>query len=693
MYICKVINKEKEIRFIPEESDSSTTTGLSFALYQQLADEVDSGLWGSGNVRRTRLEEAGYVYDAVQTIVNHMYPPCPPIDMSYFDASSTRSLSLASSNESDASNVSDAPVLRAVGDSNDHPTNLDFDTYREIADQVVMGRWGYMPERQERLEAAGYYYPAVQTIVNNMMDSSLPINMSYFSASSDDPVVDPDEPTPDPVTPSGYKKKEVEVYKEHIFHYAPANDKNMTVLSGKITNEFNRAGTFEFQLPPSNTCLKNNRFSKLTSIIEVYWSEDAEPIFRGRILDSQKSFAGTMTFKCEGMMSALNDTVVRPDVYANTFGGDQENGVVASVSDMFTTLINDHNTQIADSSSYRYFTRIDVQGYSASGVHFQYPNYENTLEYIQNNLLGNEEVGGRMWIDDQTIHLYADVAELQTVSEQPIVFGRNLFDLTQNVNAAELYTVIIPTGKDGLMLNGSDHIENAEAVARYGKIWHHEEFSDVEDPGVLATKATETLNRNIQEVMSIEMSALDLHILDFNQKALKIGTYIPVLSPPHGIDVSYICTAASIDICNPANTKYTLGVSPETLTTKQMKLSNSFTQNSLYYKSESSKYPIALTVAGGKVQIISHTFYRAGSVVYLSFTAKFLTDVNADTSTVIFTFDTYNNPPSPATGNGYNQTTNKNCYIRVNNGQISVESSTAIAINNVVTCSMTWTRA
>lgn len=37
---------------------------------QEIAKEVLSGLWGNGAERRARLEEAGYNYNEVQTIVN-----------------------------------------------------------------------------------------------------------------------------------------------------------------------------------------------------------------------------------------------------------------------------------------------------------------------------------------------------------------------------------------------------------------------------------------------------------------------------------------------------------------------------------------------------------------------------------------------------------------------------------------------
>ena len=40
--------------------------------YEQLAVEVIAGHWGNGQTRRELLEEAGYSYQVVQTIVNEL---------------------------------------------------------------------------------------------------------------------------------------------------------------------------------------------------------------------------------------------------------------------------------------------------------------------------------------------------------------------------------------------------------------------------------------------------------------------------------------------------------------------------------------------------------------------------------------------------------------------------------------------
>lgn len=92
---------------------------------EQLADEVLRGVWGNGDERRRRLTEAGYNYDAVQTVVNQRLG-------------------------------AGAPAA--------HRPSID-----EIARQVIAGQWGNGTERRRRLEGAGYNYASVQARVNQLL--------------------------------------------------------------------------------------------------------------------------------------------------------------------------------------------------------------------------------------------------------------------------------------------------------------------------------------------------------------------------------------------------------------------------------------------------------------------------------------------------------------------------------------------
>ncbi len=57
---------------------------------EQLADEVLNGQWGDGEVRKKRINEAGYDYDAVQKIVNRKYDKSKSV---YYEVKSGDTLS------------------------------------------------------------------------------------------------------------------------------------------------------------------------------------------------------------------------------------------------------------------------------------------------------------------------------------------------------------------------------------------------------------------------------------------------------------------------------------------------------------------------------------------------------------------------------------------------------------------------
>ena len=91
---------------------------------ETIAQEVLAGYWGNGNDRVARLQAAGYSYQAVQDIVN--------------------------------GKVGQAPT----------PSRKSNDT---VAREVVRGEWGNGDDRRRRLQAAGYDYNAIQSIVNRLV--------------------------------------------------------------------------------------------------------------------------------------------------------------------------------------------------------------------------------------------------------------------------------------------------------------------------------------------------------------------------------------------------------------------------------------------------------------------------------------------------------------------------------------------
>ena len=92
----------------------------------EIALEIIQGKWGNGEVRKSRLEKAGYNYREVQDEVNRIL----------------------------------------YGGKNN---NSNKKSNTQIALEVLEGKWGNGEERKRRLESQGYNYREIQNEVNRML--------------------------------------------------------------------------------------------------------------------------------------------------------------------------------------------------------------------------------------------------------------------------------------------------------------------------------------------------------------------------------------------------------------------------------------------------------------------------------------------------------------------------------------------
>jgi hypothetical protein len=79
-------------------------------------------------------------------------------------------------------------------------------------------------------------------------------------------------------------------------------------------------------------------------------------------------------------------------------------------------------------------------------------------------------------------------------------------------------------------------------------------------------KAQEYLEQNRYIITSLELSALDLSLIDDDIDSYSIGDTVRVLSKPHGVDEYFQLTDRSENLLNPAESTITLGKDLRTLT-------------------------------------------------------------------------------------------------------------------------------
>jgi len=337
------------------------------------------------------------------------------------------------------------------------------------------------------------------------------------------------------------------------------------IFNPQIETELNKSGNFKFDVYPSHPYY--NRFKKLQGIIKVY--RDNLIIFRGRILEDEIKFNKAKNIYCEGELAFLNDAIIRP----YDFHG--------SVEEYFTKLINEYNSQV-DVEKQFYVGNITVEDpndyiYRASSV------YPTAWEEINEKLINN--LGGYLYIRYVGEKVFIDyLKDFTTYCTQTIELGKNILDLNQKNKAENVATRVIALGaklkdeegnetEERLTIksinDGKDYIEDIEAINKYGTITKIFMYDDVTVPSNLLQRAKKDLAVSKLLSNTMEISALDVGILNKKIQSFKIGLYVKVISKIHQIDEFFLISKNSIDLLNPQNNKIVIGNTKTSFTESQ----------------------------------------------------------------------------------------------------------------------------
>lgn len=335
---------------------------------------------------------------------------------------------------------------------------------------------------------------------------------------------------------------------------------------GQITHETGKSGSFVFSVYPDHPFYDS--FVRLKTIITVY--KGAKIVFRGRILNDVTDYWNNKVITCEGELGFLNDSVIRPFSFTGT------------PEDLFKKFIQEHNSQVDDFKKFKVgtVTVVDPNNY----INRSNTDYEPTIDNLNSRLI-EDTLGGYFFIthgEDGTeeIPTLNYLADFTHVSSQTVEFGSNLKDYTKTVNAEDIATAIIPLGQNNndvrvnikSVNNNVDYVYDANAVALYGWIFKVVTWDDVTVPSILKTKAEEYLESVINQSITIELNAIDLHLLDHDIESFALGDYIKVKSDPHGFNSMMLCNKQTIDLLKPENDSLVLGSTYSVFTERNAKL-------------------------------------------------------------------------------------------------------------------------
>lgn len=338
-------------------------------------------------------------------------------------------------------------------------------------------------------------------------------------------------------------------------------DDGYVILNPKVTLEVNKVGSFTFLLPPQNPMY--DKIQKLYSIITVY--DDREEIFRGRVLHDDKDFYNQKSVYCEGELSFLLDSLIRPYTYSG------------SVTELFKEYITNHNSQVEQQKQFQVgnITVTDPNDYIVR----ESSNYPNTWAEINDKCL--DLLGGYIRVRKENDARYIDwLADSGPINDQIIEFGVNMLDISEYISADDIFTVLIPLGARGeddnpitvaSVNDGKDYIINDDAVKLFGYIWKTETWDDVTKASNLLSKGREFLKNGVELAISLSLKAIDLHLINVDETRIGIGDIVRVVSIPHKIDNYFTCTKIDLDLVNPDSSEYNFGFSYSSMTEQTLK--------------------------------------------------------------------------------------------------------------------------
>lgn len=334
----------------------------------------------------------------------------------------------------------------------------------------------------------------------------------------------------------------------HLLYSPTLANEDYVIYNPTLKMELNKAPSFSCVIAQTNP--NANKITKLKS--ELLILEDGNRIFRGRVLTAEKDFYGQISIQAEGDINYLNDVALRP--YSHT----------GSVEAYLRKLIHEYNVHVqADKRFGKYDGSFAEENLdfgvctvtdSNNTIVRANSEYAPILDEINNKLL--KLLGGYLFTrydatDDVTYIDYLAASGEQDDS-QTIQFGENLLDLSEELSAEDVYTVIVPLGAkpegggedaerltiDDAIVDGSrwgkDYIENAAAINKYGRIERIVVWDDVTVASNLYAKGEALIDAQGAEVKTIEVDAVDLHLMGLSVESLKLGNYYRIDSYPHG---------------------------------------------------------------------------------------------------------------------------------------------------------------
>lgn len=320
----------------------------------------------------------------------------------------------------------------------------------------------------------------------------------------------------------------------------------------KLTQEANSFGSLSFTLYPPHPAYNN--LTKINNILSLYQDE----VLIGKYIPTYKRrvFNSGIEYKCKNIICLLDDYYYRTTEFTGT------------AQAFIESVLSSYNSHVGE--SYKIYSG----NIHSASVKYETPVPDTCWDALQavvekdKGYFAPRITGGTIYLD------YLAEADLP-VSEQKIVFGENMTDLFIETDTDSCYSVLYPYGttEDDEVVSiasvngGVDYLENASAVAAYGRREKRISWTNVESPAQLLSLAQEQLSE-IAALFSesVQLSAVDLRDAGVSVSHLAFLTLIDCVSAPHGYSHRYPVTRMETVLDAPQSVSISLGPLPMTLT-------------------------------------------------------------------------------------------------------------------------------
>lgn len=370
-------------------------------------------------------------------------------------------------------------------------------------------------------------------------------------------------------------------YQNYILYDPRLADEKLIVRDPSAKLAVSKAGEMSFTVDADHPYLSNLR--RMSGLVELL--DGTFPIYRGRITSDIKDFYGAHKIATEGIMAALNDSIIPPFNFPEDFENDTAYKAAAAsgnvVDFFFRWILGQHNSQVSAEQQIKpgVITVSDPNNYITRSSE----EYATAMSTISDKLI-KSALGGYLLIRYEDDGNYLDYyAALPLTNTQSVEFAENLLDLSSETDGTNIYTAILPEGKDGLTIEALPDgdltddlvksgltIYSKSGMATYGRITRHIKWDDVTVAANLQTKAKAALADNgLSMPETITCKAVDLGWQDGIQH-FRVGRMTALFSTPHGYSASYPLMELAPDILDPGNTQITLGATQQTYTGAQI---------------------------------------------------------------------------------------------------------------------------